>query len=303
MTIRHLKIFIAVAAEENITKASEKLYVTQPTISIAIKEIEEHYGILLFERMNQRLRITHEGKKFLSYATHIINLFDDMEKTFGNPDSLGDLRIGSSVTFGIRNMADLVNRFGEIYPYIHARVQIDSSDIIEKKILSNELDLAVIEGVVHSDYISSKEIQKDKLIAVCSPAYPLARQPHISLADFASERFLLREKNSGIHELFENAISLHGFKITPSWESTSVQALIQAARKSIGIAILPEKLVEPELAGHYLTELHVENFEIERSIKIIYHKNKFISEAMKAFMGLIDAVSEPSAETILQNDL
>ena len=79
MSIRHFRIFIAVAEEENITKAAKKLYLTQPTVSIAIKEIEEHYGARFFERINQRLHITEEGKRFLDYAKHFIAMYDEME--------------------------------------------------------------------------------------------------------------------------------------------------------------------------------------------------------------------------------
>lgn len=82
MSIRHFRIFIAVAEEENITKAAKKLYLTQPTVSIAIKEIEEHYGARFFERINQRLHITEEGKRFLDYAKHFIAMYDEMEIAF-----------------------------------------------------------------------------------------------------------------------------------------------------------------------------------------------------------------------------
>ena len=100
MSIRHFRIFIAVAEEENITKAAKKLYLTQPTVSIAIKEIEEHYGARFFERINQRLHITEEGKRFLDYAKHFIAMYDEMEIAFKNTDFTGRLRIGASVNIG-----------------------------------------------------------------------------------------------------------------------------------------------------------------------------------------------------------
>ena len=91
MSIRHFRIFIAVAEEENITKAAKKLYLTQPTVSVAIKEIEEHYAARFFERINQRLRITEEGKRFLDYAKHFIAMYDEMEIAFKNADFTGRL--------------------------------------------------------------------------------------------------------------------------------------------------------------------------------------------------------------------
>ena len=92
MTIRHFRIFIAVANTESITRAAQALYVSQPTVSVAIRELEQHYGTRLFERISQRLKITEAGRALLGYATHLISLYDEMEATFQNPDSHGLLR-------------------------------------------------------------------------------------------------------------------------------------------------------------------------------------------------------------------
>ena len=94
MTLRHLRIFIAVADRESITKAAKELYIAQPTVSVAIHELEEHYGICLFERLNKRLRITEDGQRLLAYARHIVGLFEEMERTLGAPDQRGMLRLG-----------------------------------------------------------------------------------------------------------------------------------------------------------------------------------------------------------------
>lgn len=288
MTMRHLKLFIQVADEESITKAAEKLFISQPTVSIAIKEIEEHYGICLFERINQRLKITLDGKKFYTYASQIVLLFDDLDNTFSNPDLLGDLRLGASLTFGIHKMPALVSQFSKLFPSINVHVQIDASDVIERKILTNDLDLAVIEGIIHSPHIVSKEIFRDELIAVCAPNYPLAGHKKISLEVFSNERFLLRERTSGFYELFTNAMSLKGYCVKSAWESTSIEALLQAAKHGLGIAIVPEILVEQELNTGQLVMLQVANFKVERTIRLIHHKNKFISQTMKHMIQMLE---------------
>ena len=109
LTIRHFRIFIAVAKTESITKAAQALYVTQPTVSVAIREMEQHYGTHFFDRINQRLRITEEGKALLSHATHLISIYDDIETSFQNPDALGILRIGASVNIGSYYLPDIFN--------------------------------------------------------------------------------------------------------------------------------------------------------------------------------------------------
>lgn len=288
MTIRHLKIFIIVANTGSITKASEILFLSQPTVSVAVKELEHHYGIKLFDRINQRLKITEDGKNFLSYASHAVSIFDDMEKTFGNPDHQNILHAGASVTVGIHNIPLWVTEFAQICPNTKVHVKVVASDEIEKNILENTLDFAVIEGVIHSEYIHSHIIGKDRLIAVCSPSHPFSDKDMVSLKELIKEPLLLREKSSGAYVLLSSMLHLHGFDCTPSWESTSIEALKQAAAQGIGIAVLPEKLVEQELLQNKLIRITLENFEMERSIRLIYHKNKFISPAMKRFFQIME---------------
>ena len=91
MTLRYLKIFLAVADQESITKAAEKLYIAQPSVSIAIKELEAYYGVRLFERFNRRIQITEEGRRFESYARYIVQLFDELERSLKNTDETGIL--------------------------------------------------------------------------------------------------------------------------------------------------------------------------------------------------------------------
>ena len=135
MSIRHFRIFIAVAEEENITKAAKKLYLTQPTVSVAIKEIEEHYAARFFERINQRLRITEEGKRFLDYAKHFIAMYDEMEIAFKNADFTGRLRIGASVNIGTYYMPRLIREFQDRYPGIKVQVKINTTAVVEKELL------------------------------------------------------------------------------------------------------------------------------------------------------------------------
>ena len=101
MTLRHFRIFIEVASAGSITQAARNLYLTQPTVSTAVRELEEHYGTLFFDRINQRLRITGEGRRFLDYARHFIQMYDEMELAFSNSGISGVLRIGASTNVGI----------------------------------------------------------------------------------------------------------------------------------------------------------------------------------------------------------
>jgi DNA-binding transcriptional LysR family regulator len=284
MTLRYMKIFVAVCAENSITKAAEKLHIAQPAVSIAVKELEEYYGVKLFDRISRRLYLTDMGSSFLEYATHIVSLFDDMETSIRQWERSGKLRIGASIAVGTHLMPQYVNVFYKTHPQSRIDVFIGSSDLIEKKILQNDLDFALIEGTVHSDSLLFDTYLKDRLAVICSPDDPLCEKKTVTIEHLLSRPLLLRETGSGTRELFDHVLASFEYTYTPAWESTSTEALINAAGKGLGIAILPYMLVWDKLKKGIIIELKVENLNLGRSLHVIYHKNKLLTNLAKEFI-------------------
>jgi DNA-binding transcriptional LysR family regulator len=256
-----MKIFVAVCAENSITKAAEKLHIAQPAISIAVKELEEYY-VKLFDRISRRLYLTDMGNSFLEYATHIVSLFDDMETSIRQWERSGKLRIGASITVGTHLMPQYVNAFYKTHPQSRIDVFIGSSDLIEKKILQNALDFELIEGTVHSDSLLSDTYLKDRLAVICCPDDPLYEKETVTIEHLLSRPLLLRETGSGTRELFDYVLAAFEYTYTPAWESTSTEALINAAGKGLGIAILPYMLARDKLKKGIIIELKVENLNL-----------------------------------------
>ncbi len=286
MTLRHMKVFVAVCELNSITKAAEKLYITQPAVSCAIKELEDYYGIKLFDRISKRVYLTEAGHNLLDYAEHIVSLFNEMEYKVRNSDKIGKLRIGSSITIGTSFLSVYVSKFKALYPQIDVHVTIDSSDIIEKKILQNELDFALVEGIVHLENIIYKPYMDDELVIICSFDHPFCKAKVVTTEQFLLESFLLREKGSGTRELFDNVLASLGYSVIPTWESTSTLALINAVINGLGISVLPYTLVKERLNDGNIVTIQIDGLKFNRKFNIIYHKNKFLTESTKAFIEL-----------------
>ena len=121
MTLRHMKIFVSVYQNNGITRASEELHLAQPSVSLAIRELEDYYGIRLFDRISRRLYVTEQGRMFYDYALHIVSLFDEMELGIRNWEHMGTLRIGSSITIGNFLLPGLVKKFTTTHPKMNAQ--------------------------------------------------------------------------------------------------------------------------------------------------------------------------------------
>lgn len=293
MTLRHIKIFLTVCeCGNNLTKAAEKLFIAQPSVSFAIHELEDFYGVKFFDRISRRLYITEAGKMFWNYASHIASLFEDMEKNIRDWDKLGVLRIGSSITVGSQLMPSYVKTFSESYPTIDVRVFIERSEKMEQMLLRNELDFAVIEGIVHEPNLIGEEYMTDSLTVICPAEGSFAQGEIISIETFIQQRFLLREHGSGTRETFEHALEASGFTVAPVWESVSTTALVNAVINGLGIAVLPHRMVQGALRQGLIHSIHVKGLEFSRKFRIVYHKNKYLTEAARAFIELCKTYEE-----------
>lgn len=287
MTLRHMIIFRTVYESDcNSTKAAEKLHMTQPAISLAIKELEQYYGVRLFDRIGRRLKITDSGMLFLQYAIHITDLFEDMETGLRDWDSKGILRVGASITIGSQFMPGYVKAYAEICPGIDVRVIVEQSDTLEHKILTNALDFALIEGIPSDPRIVAETYMHDRLCVLCSPDKGWKQGQTISREEFKKQRFLLREKGSGTRDVFDQVTARAGLHIVPAWEAMSTSTLINAAVTGLGIAVLPERMIQPALKSGKIITVNVENLDFRRSFYIIRHKDKFLMSSANKFISL-----------------
>lgn len=287
MTLRHIKIFVAICEHGNsVTKAADALFLSQPAVSLALKELEQYYGVILFERLSRQLLITEAGKHMREYAAHILSLFDEMEKGLRNWDSIGRLRVGASITIGSQFMPGYVSAYRALHPGIDVRVCVAPSERLEGKLLSNELDFALIEGTVHDPNLIRDEYMDDALLTVCSADGPFRQGETVPLERFSRQNLLLREKGSGTREEFDSAALAVGLTVQPVWEATSTTALVNAVVHNLGVAVLPERMVLDALKSGRIVSFTVEGLALERKFSVIYHRNKFLTPSARAFIKL-----------------
>lgn len=287
MTFRHLKIFVSLYENNfNTTKTAASMHMTQPAVSLAVKELEQYYGVALFDRIGNRLKITPAGLRFYEYSSHIIALFDEMDNSMKNWDLAGTIRVGSSITIGSQFLLAYVNSFQSRYPGTRVKAQIAPSKQLEQMILNNELDFALIEGSSHNPSFICEEYMEDHLTVICPANGQFQPGQEISIHEFCQQNFLLREHGSGTRETFENTIAAAGFSIEPIWEAVSTTALVNAVISGIGISILPHRMIADAIQQGQVIAVTVKGLEFKRKFNIIYHQKKFLTAAARSFIEL-----------------
>lgn len=287
MTIRHLKIFLAVCDGGcNTTRAAEALTMAQPAVSLALKELEQYYGVVLFDRVGRHLQITEAGKRLWEYASHITSLFDDMEKGMRDWDTFGLLRVGASITIGSQFLPNYVKAFYARHPGTEIRAVIEPSDRLEAQILGSDLDLALMEGVSHSPSLESEEYMEDHLVVICPARGRFVQGQTLTQEEFRSQKFLLREPGSGTRETFQRVMEEAGLSVEPIWEAMSTTALVNAVINGLGITVLPHRMVLGPLSKGLVISVRVEGLEFRRKYYIVRHRAKYLTASARAFLDL-----------------
>lgn len=287
MTIRHLKIFLAVCDGGcNTTRAAEALTMAQPAVSLALKELEQYYGVVLFDRVGRHLQITAAGKRLWEYASHITSLFDDMEKGMRDWDTFGILRVGASITIGSQFLPNYVKAFYARHPGTEIRAVIEPSDRLEAQILSSDLDLALMEGMSHSPSLESEEYMEDHLVVICPARGRFVQGQTLTQEEFRSQKFLLRDPGSGTRETFQRVMEEAGLSVEPIWEAMSTTALVNAVINGLGITVLPHRMVLGPLSKGLVISVRVEGLEFRRKYYIVRHRAKYLTASARAFLDL-----------------
>lgn len=284
MTLRHMKIFLAVYQTQHMTRAARQLSMTQPAVTRAIQEIESYYGIRLFERINRKLYITEMGNVFYTYAVHIVDSFDQMEKGLRDWDKLGLLRVGASIAIGSSLLPRALVRFQQTHPDLQVRSTVSTGAALQQALLENDLDFAIIEGSISHEQLARRAIGPDRLVLILPPGDPRARQGRLELRDLAGDAFLLRDKGSVGRAFLEHRFAMHDLPLEPAMESVSTQAIVQAVHLGLGISFLPERLVSQAIRAGVVATNQVADESFQRENYIVWHKQKFLTASAKALM-------------------
>lgn len=280
-----MRIFVSVFQKNSITKAAQELHLAQPSVSLAVRELEDYYGIRLFDRIGRHIAPTECGKEFYEYAVHIVSLFNEMEKKMRNWDTFGTLRIGASITIGTHILPVLIRRYQEQFPDLTVEAKVSKSASVEDELIHSGIDLGLIETQPSHPDLRAVPFMTDSMCVITAPDHPLASAKSVSLTELSRFPFLMREKGSAGRELLDAAFSLQQITVSPRWESTSTQALVKAVAEGLGVSVLPYLLVKKDIEEGTVRQIPLDQ-PIRRNLNVIYHKSKFLTDNMRAFVDL-----------------
>lgn len=283
MTIRHLKIFVAVCQTNSVTKAAERLFISQPAVSLAIKELEEHYDQIIFERFARKLRITPFGQELYQMALRVVTLFDEME-TLAQRNKMGNvIRVGVGPMIGQVMLPERVCRFKEKHPQIQVTAMVDRVVYLRSALLDNRIDFALAESVFEDPMIRVTPLLAVPLVVICHKDNPLAKQETVTAADLGKQPILARQKGSFLRTSMDNFFATHNIQVTPVWESSDGFALLSAVKSNVGVCFLASDHVMFDNDPNVVI-LNVSGFSATYYLNAYTHRDKVLTPLMQEFI-------------------
>jgi DNA-binding transcriptional LysR family regulator len=282
--IKHLQYFLEVAKYNSFSLAAEHLYITQPTISKMIKNLEKELGVSLFDRSKKKLTLTDAGQIILEQAKLIDLAFHNLETELDNLLELkkGHIRIGIPPIFDAQFLLQLIGRFHEKYPGITFEFGEDGSKKIEEDVHNNHLDVGVIVLPTNNELFLHFPLMEEDLKLIIHPSHPLAQKTEVHLVELASEPFILFNKDFALHDRIISSCNSVGFNPHVISKSSQWSFIEEMVSWNLGVSLLPESICRH--LSKNVKAISIKNPSIRWELAIIWNKNQYLSYAAKEWL-------------------
>jgi DNA-binding transcriptional LysR family regulator len=287
MNLQNLRVFLKVAELEHITQASEELNLSQPAVTKTIQSLEHEIGLDLIERQGRRIALTHAGRVLQKYAHQLFVVEREMEVALAALRNIegGEITLAANTTAGVYLMPPIVARFLASYPQVTLHMSVLNSHEIVDETLNWHLDFGLVEGdasTLPKDLLVEK-FAYDELVLVVSPQHQWSKRSTVQPKELAEDVLLLREQGSGIREVVERGLLLHGVRIRPLFTLTDNEAIKQMVMSGVGAAIVSAYSVRRELENGDLVQVAIADLDLKPQLSLIRRTDRQLSRAAQAF--------------------
>ncbi|WP_202079858.1 LysR family transcriptional regulator [Caldalkalibacillus salinus] len=286
MDIKHLKTFLVACETMNFTKTADKLQYAQSSVTAQIKSLEQQLNLPLFERLGKKIVLTQAGHRLRPYASQIVHLTEEAQTMVQAEQKTGTIKIGAQESQCTYRLPRLLKDFKAKYPAVNLIFKPAHSDeTATKSLLEGETDLAfIMDTPKPNPYLKTKPLLQERLILVASPSNPLAQNETILQDDLRNETILFTEVGCSYRNIFENVLYTNQMAPKNTLEFVSLEAIKKCVTANLGIAMLPEMIIENELREGLMVEL---NWDIQLphlTTQMALHKNKWLSPQLEDFI-------------------
>ncbi len=286
-----IRILRAIAHEGSFKKAAESMFISQPAVSLQVRNLEKAVGAVLFDRSSRSAELTQAGHVLLSYAEQMINLQKEAVRAIGDLESLrgGVLTLGASQTTGTYLMPQLIGMFRQSYPEVAVQLQVRSTRQVALGVIEGLWGLGIVGGAVPAELSERLEVEDfiaDSFILIAAANHPLAGASMIEKKQLYREKFITLDPGSTTRRVIDKVLlesSIEPSKLNIEMELSSLEAIKVAVQAGLGIAFISTIAVTQELSLGVLRQIPVEGLNVHRTLRILTDPKRYVSRATRAF--------------------
>ncbi|NIK76330.1 DNA-binding transcriptional LysR family regulator [Paenibacillus castaneae] len=289
-----LLVFITVTEQSHFSKAAELLNLSQPGVSLHIRNLENEMGAKLLHRSPKQVRLTEAGEILYKRAKQMLLLYEEAKQAIHllRNEVTGALQIGASFTIGEYILPKRLAEFAHQYPHVDMQVTIGNTEEIIEGVRSGKLDIGIIEGETHAADLDVFPYMKDNMIIIAPADHPLSSYRVIEPDNLQNQVWVLRENGSGTRAFSDHFIKENHLPVKRSYIFNSSQGVKEAVASGLGIALLSRWIVRKELESGEIVELRIKQSKLEREFTIILQKERSAAMAVDVFKQSLLAAND-----------
>src|ERR1700757_3946813 len=290
MDLSELQVFLTVAREGSFSRAAERLYRTQPAVSLAIRKLEDSLGQPLFVRGARPVRLTDAGTLLREYAERLLNLRDEVKKGLMELEGLkrGELSLGVNES-SIHALLPALSRFREAHPGIQVRVHRMFSRDIPHEVVNYRLDMGAVSFVPREAQLQATEILKDELTLVVPPKHPLSKRKEVDVTDLENESFVAHSVKSPFRRRVIELFGRNRTTLNMPIEMPTIESIKRFVQMGMGVAIVPRMCVQWELEHGWMKEVKVRQMSMPRHVYTLPRRGARFPHAAAELMRILKA--------------
>ncbi|RKX91371.1 MAG: hypothetical protein DRP84_11715 [Spirochaetes bacterium] len=290
MNLYQLKVFYYAAKYESLSRAAEKLYITQPAVTKQIQQLQNNYGIKLLNRFGKKMVLTDAGRNLFSIAENILELETRAEESIRDYQQLksGNINIISSETFGAYYLPFILIDYIKLNPNIKIATNILPVEEVHENVLSLKCDVGFVSYVIEDPRIVSKRIVEDSIVLIVSKKHPFADKKYFSPSDLEGQNFIMHEKGSATRRIVDEYLTKNNVNVKIKFELSNNEAIKRIVENNNEIALVTKNIAIEEIKSKKLIGIPGKDKFLKRSFYMIYHKDKYFSKPLSKLAKIVN---------------
>ena len=304
MEVRQLQTFCVLVEELNFTRTAERVHTVQSNVTSQIKALEAELGSPLFDRLAKRVLLTEAGHRFLPYAEKALAAMEQGHRAVKlGTEPAGPLHIGAPESVLAYRLPEVLKLFRKRYPKVELIFRPDSDDKLTDALESGKLDLAIsMSDAIDGEQLSSIRMRSEDIYLFGTPDHPLSKGKKVYPKDLVDQTLLLTETGCGYRKKLDMQLASANIRPQHITEFSSVEAIKQCVHAGMGLGLLPEVVIASELKKRQFAVLNWNGAKMSIATHIVWHKDKWMSPGMQAFLDVVKAkLQQTSAPTLVQD--